>query len=424
MSCGLKKLESLVKENLGFCFGLGIGLSTFFIDYNLTKYFEGVSNLKEFFELPYKYISSFFEFGLPITLGSILDKKNKALEQKNEELEEILSGTQEIYQTMKNYLYSFFENMPMPAYVLDKDLNLTRANTLGKEYLGLLKKEHYTLESLLSLEKDRLSKIVKNISEHKKLYSFNKEFLVDNKKKDAKVFVFPVYDLKENLENIVVLLVDMTSEVLMRKDLEETLKHLIRLTTLSIDVKDHYTYDHSLHVANYSLQIAKAYNMEVENSVDLNKIYYAGLLHDIGKVFVRDEILKKKGKLTPEEFEEIKQHTVHGYRILKDIKHLEPIPIWIRYHHENWDGTGYEGLIGGDIPLESRILRIADVFDALVTERPYKKALSHDEAYEFVVQNLGKLFDPQLVEIFSKLYPRLLEVKDESFEVVKLFDSY
>ena len=134
----------------------------------------------------------------------------------------------------------------------------------------------------------------------------------------------------------------------------------------------------------------------------------AAILHDIGKVGVPDSLLLKPGKLTPEEFEIVKRHTVIGgevlgeaARILGEAPFIHYARQIIEFHHEKWDGTGYpHGLKGEEIPFIARIMAIADVYDALVSERPYKRPIPHEEAVKIIVQGAGTHFDPRLVEAF------------------------
>jgi putative two-component system response regulator len=131
-------------------------------------------------------------------------------------------------------------------------------------------------------------------------------------------------------------------------------------------------------------------------------------LHDVGKIKVPDSILQKPGKLTPEEFEIIKEHASFGEEVIEKIQQstseqefLDHAKIFAGAHHEKWDGSGYpRGLKGENIPLQGRVMAIADVYDALVSDRPYKKAFSHEEAVGIIMDGKGKHFDPQLADVF------------------------
>jgi len=162
---------------------------------------------------------------------------------------------------------------------------------------------------------------------------------------------------------------------------------------------------------------------EIRNwNIDL--VLRSSQLHDVGKIAVRDDILKKNGKLTEEEFNEIKKHPICGEEIIEKIKQnttehefLEHAKIFAATHHEKWDGSGYpKGLKGEEIPLQGRLMSIADVYDALVSDRPYKKAFPHEEAVKIISENRGTHFDPDLVDIF-------LEISDKFNETAKLFQA-
>jgi putative two-component system response regulator len=147
---------------------------------------------------------------------------------------------------------------------------------------------------------------------------------------------------------------------------------------------------------------------------DMKLVSQSSQLHDVGKIAIRDSILKKPGKLTPEEFEEMKRHSALGARIIEKIEantsesdFLNHSKIFALTHHEKWDGSGYpDGLRGEEIPLQGRLMAIADVYDALISERPYKKAFSHEEASGIIIEGRGTHFDPVLIDVFQ-------EVKDQ-----------
>jgi putative two-component system response regulator len=141
---------------------------------------------------------------------------------------------------------------------------------------------------------------------------------------------------------------------------------------------------------------------------DVELVIQSAQLHDVGKIAIRDEILLKPGKLTAEEFEKIKEHTVVGEQILAKVREKTTDCAFLDYartlviaHHEKWDGSGYpNGLKGDDIPLLGRVMAVVDVYDALISERPYKKAFSHEEAVEIIKKSSGSHFDPNIVDIF------------------------
>lgn len=135
---------------------------------------------------------------------------------------------------------------------------------------------------------------------------------------------------------------------------------------------------------------------------DLDSLRLAALIHDIGKVPVPDRILQKEGPLDPLEFEEVKQHPVRGAEMVKRVQGLSPIAHWVRHSHENYDGSGYPDALSGEaIPLASRILRVADAYDAMTSDRPYRQALTPAEAVEQLRRNSGRHFDPRCVEVLE-----------------------
>jgi len=150
-------------------------------------------------------------------------------------------------------------------------------------------------------------------------------------------------------------------------------------------------------------------NMKKDWNIDIASI--SARLHDIGKITISDLILNKPDKLTPDEFEEVKTHVKQGEHIINriiaetgDAEFLRYAKLFVNCHHERWDGKGYpNGLKEKDIPLQGRIMAIADVYDALVSERPYKKAFSHENAVQIITEDSGKAFDPKIVELFCKI---------------------
>jgi putative nucleotidyltransferase with HDIG domain len=175
---------------------------------------------------------------------------------------------------------------------------------------------------------------------------------------------------------------------------ESTLSALVR----SLDARESEVGSHSERVMNYTLLLAR--NMGISDQ-ELQVISKGALLHDIGKIGVSDNILLKPGKLTPEEWVEMKQHPTIGYKILADVKFLRRASEFILAHHERYDGAGYpNGLKGEEIPLSARIFSIADTLDAMTSDRPYRKALPFQTMVDEIVRCKGSQFDPQVVDKF------------------------
>lgn len=185
-------------------------------------------------------------------------------------------------------------------------------------------------------------------------------------------------------------------------DLKELLISTVRVLISVLEAKDLYTSGHSQRVTECALAIAEELGL---SKVEKSNLELAGLLHDIGKIEIPKEILSKPAKLTGEEYDQIKTHSIKGIEILKHIKQLsETIPT-ILYHHERYDGSGYpKGLKGDKIPLLSRILALADVFDAMTSARPYRPAMPREQTAEEIRKGSGKDFDPLVCEAFFKAY--------------------
>jgi HD-GYP domain-containing protein (c-di-GMP phosphodiesterase class II) len=189
-------------------------------------------------------------------------------------------------------------------------------------------------------------------------------------------------------------------------ELERLLLDTIRAIAATIDAKDGYTHRHSERVAALSRRIA----LEIGLSADEQQtVQLAALLHDVGKIAVPDSILNKPGRLTRDEFEEMKKHPLHGARILANIQSpaVTAVLPGVQYHHERWDGSGYpEGLQGEDIPLLGRLLGVADFYDAVTSARAYRDAMSQEDAMALIEAGAGSHFDPRIVQAVTRLHGR------------------
>ncbi len=176
----------------------------------------------------------------------------------------------------------------------------------------------------------------------------------------------------------------------------------------AIDAKDHYTHGHTSRVTNLCLQIAAVLRQRNKRQITekfIEQLHIAALLHDIGKIGVPESILNKNGSLTEEERKIMQDHSIVGTTILQPIKELELSILGVKYHHERYDGNGYpEGLKGENIPLIASIIAAADSFDAMTSDRPYRKALSKEEAVVQIEQMSGKQFNPLIAESVVHLY--------------------
>ena len=218
-----------------------------------------------------------------------------------------------------------------------------------------------------------------------------------------------VYQVKRAGKNNILIFAAASEEPLpgapgAQKNLQEVYSEYastIYALTAAIDAKDHYTFKHSKNVAYYATKLAAAVGLD-ENSVEI--INEAALLHDVGKIGVPESILNKQGPLTASEYEEMKKHVDHSVGIIRYLPSLDFVIPAVIGHHERFDGTGYPRRVAGeDIPLSARILCVADSFDAMTSDRVYKKAYSVEHALSMMEKQAGRQFDPRLVTVFVDL---------------------
>jgi len=172
----------------------------------------------------------------------------------------------------------------------------------------------------------------------------------------------------------------------------------------AIDAKDHYTEDHSLKVSRIAEVIARELKLTKEKIETIKK---ACKLHDLGKIGIRESILLKPTKLTEGEWQEIKKHPILGAEIIKPLSFLTDVAVLVRQDHERWDGKGYpDGLKEEQIDIGARVITLSDAYDAMITGRPYKKAMTKEQAMEEIRKNAGTQFDPRVVEAFFKAMQR------------------
>ncbi len=193
----------------------------------------------------------------------------------------------------------------------------------------------------------------------------------------------------------------------MHHDLLESNLQMVKALGSAIAERDYGTSEHNFRVTLYAVNLAESLSLE---KAQIQGLIKGSFLHDIGKIGIRDKTLLKPGGLTRREYEDVKKHVTLGKQIVSSVRWLEDAIDIIEYHHEKWDGTGYpEGLSGEKIPLKARVFCIADVFDALTSERPYKAAKSYDETITTMTHQKSRHFDPTLLSKFTEISRRLYE---------------
>lgn len=189
---------------------------------------------------------------------------------------------------------------------------------------------------------------------------------------------------------------------------------MVRSLVNAVDQKDPYTSGHSLRVGYYATMLAARIGFSER---DLQMLQWSALLHDVGKIGIRDDVLKKEGKLTEEEFTHIKEHPVRSHQVVEGIPQLAEALDGVLYHHEHYAGGGYPtGLKGEEIPLQARVIQVADIFDALTSDRSYRKAFDWRRALGILEEEAGKVVDPEIVVEFIDMIKEITEGDEGAWE--------
>ncbi|MDB5052887.1 MAG: hypothetical protein JWM44_937 [Bacilli bacterium] len=207
------------------------------------------------------------------------------------------------------------------------------------------------------------------------------------------------------------------------ESMEKTIEQVVKSFIIAIEAKDIYTFGHSERVSKYAIELAKVIP-ELQGEKSLQNLRLAGLLHDIGKINIPEAILTKSAKLTDDEYEIIKTHPIVGARMVEKVTGLESLKVGVLYHHERWDGKGYPSQITGlEIPIQARILAIADAFDAMTSTRAYRNALPVKEAFQRLKDGEGTQFDPNLVRYIEAIKEAWMNIYQESQDGLQEFEK-
>ena len=269
----------------------------------------------------------------------------------------------------------------------------------GDEVLSYMKEVHPSSIRMLMTGYTDFESLVKSINNGRIYQYVAKPWNID--------------DLKLTINNALKSLQLERDLVVAKQRVENAYQNTVKMLCVAAEGKDEDTASHIQRVRYYTKAMALADDFSESDSEHIGLM---SILHDIGKMYIPDEILKKPGPLDDSQWIEMKKHPAYGKKILGADPFYELAAVIAYGHHENWDGSGYPNSLSEEaIPIEARIVKLADVFDALTTQRPYKEAWPIEKAVDFVVQNKGKLFDPRLVDIFVQLHSNniLQKIKEE-----------
>jgi len=341
-----------------------------------------------------------------ISISQLLYDK-KSVVSLDIEMNEIQNITQNIH--LNNYGYGFVCDKS-GLVVAHSDINEKGKNYIeNKEMSEILKKvyqeqdnnfeidindENFTIFSDTVMNDWYVVMVVNN----RELYNDLRYLFIRNVIICTIIFVAIVIFCTLSLRRVCGYMAEIEANREKINNLNETIMKILART---IDAKDKYTKGHSVRVAEYSSQIAAKMG---KSKKEQKEIYNVAMMHDVGKIGIPDSIINKTGKLTDEEYDLIKLHTLTGYHILKDISENKMIAIGAKFHHERYDGKGYpNGLKGEDIPLIARIIGVADAYDAMASSRSYRKALPQDVVRSEIENGKGKQFDPQIADIILEM---------------------
>lgn len=333
-----------------------------------------------------------------------LFQKNKALEQEAEGKIQLISKRQEETQ---GDLSSVLYNLPGAVTVVSPYFMIQQMNAEVERITGVNKEEALG-KKCFTVFGD--GKICPNCPVQRafKTKQVEKHIKRELSRKDTEIFIeltaIPLLDLEGKVKNVIEIVIDITQEVKLKQEQKETFVQTVTALAALIDGRDVLTGVHSSKVREIAVDIGNELGLSLEI---VEKISIAAILHDIGKISTPEAILNKPGKLTETEYSIIKKHAKTGYDTLNKIPSLGKIAEYILYHHERYDGSGYPyGISGEAIPLISRILAVADVFEAVTADRVYRKSMSLSQAFFVMYQGKGTHFDPSVLEAFFAVMQR------------------
>jgi len=395
-----------------------------FISYILYDYFHYRDMTLEHFlrpDVPYEY---YFHL---VILSSLVGSQITAylINQRKKLLQRTILSERRLNDILKEWRTTL-DSMPYGVMLIDREFNIIRANKYMSEISGipldeLLNKKCYEVihrldgsidncplrRSLMTGTDEKIEIFDKNrgryfISSVTPVFDGNGEIIAfSHPLIDITELKLKENDLRRSRDAFLNILRDVNKA---HKELQDIYYELLLAFSTAIDAKSPWTKGHSERVTRYATMIAREMGVDGSKLTDLR---IAGLLHDIGKIGTYDVILDKPSKLTEDELSVVKMHPVNGEKILSPIKGLRRILPIVRHHHERWDGKGYpDGLKGEDIPFLARILFVADSYDSMTSDRPYRPSPGREYAISELQRSAGTQFDPEVVKAFLRILER------------------
>lgn len=284
------------------------------------------------------------------------------------------------------------ETISSSVIIVNSSMQITYLNKSGKELFG----SEISSNSHLSKVFDESEKVIHLVDNALSGQQSSKK-TIENRDKSLLVEVLP-FEIESSDLHVMIHIDDISENVTLNNLLEKQYLNMFKSFVKFIDAKDTYTGLHSASVSDYVSKILEGIDL---NKDEKKEILTAANLHDIGKIGVPEIILNKPGKLTHEEYNKMKEHPSIGESLISEINGYEQIAKIIRHHHEKYNGLGYpDGLKGEEIPLGSRVIAVADAFDAITSDRVYKSKRSYDQARRILIEESGRQFDQEIVNIF------------------------
>ncbi len=300
-----------------------------------------------------------------------------------------------------SFLRGIIDNTPAAFLVIDKEFNVQFANEYivkiaGITYEEIIGKKCHIVKGRMDICENCIVK--KAFQTGQKQYRLNREIDRGGNVRYNDNFGVPLYNDTGEFDYVVEILTDRTEEMRYQKQIISDFYSIVDTLIVIVEAKDPHTGDHSKSVRDLSVLIAERLGL---SDAEKRDIYVAASLHDVGKIGIPDAILNKPGSLTNDEYDLIKQHPRIGVGLLSKLSGFNNLKENILHHHERWDGRGYpDGISGKDISIGARIITVADAYDAMTSDRSYRKAMTHSYAAKQLIEGSGTHFDRRVVNAF------------------------